>query len=170
MRSRTSATCWGGATLAVTGTFAKPDGEADVRTGRLTIVLTFTGATWPTDIASDSGKAKALLRRFHALQDGAAGWNNLIVPTMLGQVDVSVTAATAPVVRTSNTVIPITTPLLAEQQEFDASGYVITADETIEFLCPVWAAVQGPANEEATGIPASVSGAAALDSRTVTHA
>ena len=35
----------GGATLAVTGTFGKPDAEADVRTDGLTIVLTLTGGT-----------------------------------------------------------------------------------------------------------------------------
>ena len=51
----------GGSTLADTGTFAKPDAEADVRTGGLSVVLTLTGATWPADIASDAGKAKALL-------------------------------------------------------------------------------------------------------------
>jgi hypothetical protein len=162
----------GGATLAVGGTFAKPDAEADVKVGGLTITLTLTGGTWATDIASDATKAKALLQRFHSLQDEALGWNGLIVPTMLAQVDGSVTAATAPLVRTSDTVVTLTTPLEAEQNAFtgDTTDYLITSDETIEFLCPTWAVTQGPSSEESPGIPASVNGAAAVDSRVVTNA
>ena len=162
----------GGATLAASGTFTKPDAEVDVKTGGLTMILTVTGGAWVSDIASDATKAKALLRRFHSLQDEALGWNQLIVPTMLAQVDGTVTAATAPVVRTSGTVVTITTPLEAEQNAYtgDATDYLITADETIEFLFPIWAVEQGPSGEEAPGIPLSVDGAAAVDSRTVTNA
>jgi hypothetical protein len=162
----------GRATLAVAGTFTKPDAEADVKVGGLTITLTLTRGTWTTDVASDTTKAKALLQRFHSLQDEALGWNQLIVPAMLAQVDGTVAAATAPVVRTSNTVVTVTTPLEAEQNAFtgDATDYLITADETVEFLCPTWAVMQGPSSEEAAGIPASVNGAAAVDSRVVTNA
>lgn len=162
----------GGATLAAGGTFSKPDAEADVKAGGLTITLTLSGGTWATDIASDTSKGKALLQRFHSLQDEALGWNQLIVPVMLAQVDGTVVAATAPVVRTSSTVVTITTPLEAEQNAYtgDATDYLITTDETIEFLCPTWAVIQGPSSEEAAGIPSSVNGAAAVDSRTVTNA
>ncbi|MEE8421918.1 MAG: hypothetical protein V3S31_03985, partial [Dehalococcoidia bacterium] len=162
----------GGATLAAGGTFAKPDAEADVKTGGLTITLTLTGGTWVTDVASDTTRAKSLVQRFHSLQDEALGWNQLIVPTMLGQIDGTIAAATAPVVRTSDTVVTVTTPLEAEQNAYtgDATDYLITADETIEFLCPTWAVIQGPSGEEAAGVPASVNGAAAIDSRTVTNA
>ena len=66
--------------------------------------------------------------------------------------------------------LTITTPLLPEQQELDAGDYVITADENLEFLSPVWAIVQGPTNEEATGRLASVSGVTAVYSRTVINA
>ena len=51
-----------------------------------------------------------------------------------------------------------------------ATDYLITSYETIEFLCPTWAASQGPSSEEADGIPVSVNGAAAVDSRVVTTA
>ncbi len=162
----------GGGTLAVGGTFTKPDAEADVKVGGLTITLTLSGGTWASDVASDKSKAKALVQRFHSLQDEALGWNQLIVPAMLAQIDGTVAADAAPVVRTSDTVVTITTPLEAEQNAYtgDTTDYLITADETIEFLCPTWAVIQGPTNEQAAGIPASVNGAAAVDSRTVTNA
>lgn len=58
-----------------------------------------------------------------------------------------------PVVRTSSTVVTLTIPLEVEQNAYtgDTTDYLITADETIEFLCPTWAAPQGPSSEEADG-------------------
>lgn len=135
----------GGGSLAITGTMMDNTAtEAEVVAGGNTCILTLTGATWATDIATDPAKRRALTRALFAAGGEEWDWNTKVMPAVL--------ASPTAIVRTSNTVVTITFPAVA--------GYSIGSNDTINFLCPPDLVV--PA------VPISVATTAALDVTTIT--
>jgi len=109
-------------TAAVTGT-AVAGGvlESEIVTGGETIILTLTGDIWVATVGADNAITTALIAGITAAEVEATGWNAEVRDNMTH----------AEVVRTSDTVVTITTAAEA--------AYAITADENVTVTIPATA-------------------------------
>jgi hypothetical protein len=132
------------ATVTMSGTL---DGaaEASVVSGGLTIILTLTNDTWQTTLTTDM--KQAIIDGLNATTNELNGWNDTVPQEI----------STSSVVRTSDSVVTITLPAVAD--------YSVTENETIEALVPYQALVlqedvdAGSSNSLgiiATGVPAAI--------------
>ncbi|MPZ70770.1 MAG: hypothetical protein GEU71_14775 [Actinobacteria bacterium] len=108
-----------GLTAALTGTATPSATEAEIVTGGQTIIITLTGSTWVAAGATFNAQRQAIIDGLTSAQSEATGWNAVVRDVM---------AVTA-VVRTSSTVVTVTTPA--------AATYAITADETVTVTVPL---------------------------------
>lgn len=102
---------------AVTGTL-RPAVAQDIRDGGKTIILTLTGDTWVASGATFDAQRQAIIDGLDSAQSEGTGWN----------AEVRDAIAVTTVVRTSDTIVTITLPALAD--------YAITAAETITPTIP----------------------------------
>lgn len=101
-------------TCAATGTIiAGGVAEAAIVTGGETLILTLTNATWPAAGTAFNAIRQSIIDMLVATASPTHGWNN----------DLKAVMAVTTVVRTSNTVVTVTTPA--------AGTYAIAADETV---------------------------------------
>lgn len=113
-------------TVALTGTVTNSIDGDDVRAGGNTAILTLTDTTWVASGATFNAVRQAIIDGFVSAQSEADGWN-------AQRANISVTA----VVRTSDTIVTITLPELAD--------YDTTAQETITATVPASATEYGQA-------------------------
>jgi hypothetical protein len=110
-------------TIAATGTIiAGGVVESQIVTGGETLILTLTDGTWATSGTNFNALRQAILDGLVSAQAEAAGWNAK-----------RAAFAVTTVVRTSATIVTVTTPATA--------AYSVTADEIITITVPVNAVV-----------------------------
>lgn len=111
---------------ALSGTLADGGTESEIVAGAETIVITLTDDTWVAAGATFDAERQAIIDGLDAAASPPAGWNTQVRDTL---------AVTA-VVRTSDTVVTITLPAVAD--------YAINATETITVTVPASALVTSP--------------------------
>lgn len=107
-----------GSSAALSGTVTNSINETDVRGGGLTVILTLTDATWVADDGTFAAQRQNIINGITSAQSEATGWN----------AEVRDNIAVGGVVRTSDTIVTVTTPA--------AANYLITAQETITATIP----------------------------------
>lgn len=112
-----------GGSAIITGTAEPSLTEADVINGGKTVIITLTGDTWVAAGATFDAQRQAIIDGLDSAQSESAGWN----------IEVRDKISVASVIRTSDTVVTITLPVV--------TGYSITADETITVTIPAAALV-----------------------------
>jgi len=90
--------------------------EAEIVTGGETIIITLSDNKWHADIAADNARTTALIAGIVGSDIAGTGWNDEVAITHTN------------VVRTSDTIVTITTPA--------AGSYAIAADETVTIIIP----------------------------------
>jgi len=106
------------ATLAGTVVTA-PASELDIVNGAKTITITLSNNTWKDDVVSNTTKLNTLLAGLKATGTESAAW---------AKVTTALKASPSSVVRTSNTVVTITLPVI--------TGYNIVNSQTINLTIP----------------------------------